>query len=1572
MEEEQYIPYQCSIISASRVLVLAPHPDDETFGIGGTLIQHSERGEQVKVVFLTNGAKGTTQERNKNSYVALRRQEAISACAVLGISDLEFWLFEDRALDGSSTALSKTIELLTRFQPELVYVPSPLEIHPDHRATAFYFEKSIKKYEFDFKIAFYEISQPILGINTLVDITPVLERKKEAMAAYQSQIQERPYDEICVSLNRFRGLTLPSSVTHAEGFFVCDAKSVKNGFLLKNLFQNFSEFYHFPNMNNILSNSLVQRTDSDLNQSDNKTQQDSPLFSVIVPTYNRPEMLKKAIQSILDQTFQDFEIIVVNDAGNDVTEIIQSFDEGSRLICLAHEQNRGVASARNTGLLNTRGKFIAYLDDDDFYYPDHLKYLAEVLNTEKYKVAYTNSHEVFQTWITDRYVITDKKIAFNSDFDKRELLVGNYIPTLSIAHDRAIVEETGFFDKSLEVHEDWDMWIRFSLKYEFYHINQVTAAYTTRMNRTSKRIKDRQAFLESAKQIHFRYAHLISDPKLLDKQRNAERLLQKKVEEERSAALLADYLRLHRYHFALPFVKEKKVLVIECEEGDGCLLLAETASSVLGISSDVSVVRHASSNYFNENLSFREMGGFLSGIREESYDVIVAFTDSIWAIGFEQLFSFVKQTLGEDGVFLLSFPDNHECAEYSELSINRIRIESILKEKFCTVCRVGQAFFPASNIFPLNTLPNSSQEILSENYIEDELVPIHYGRKTPEVFLFIASNQKEMQTEIANSYYIDIANKWLNNQNKYLSRLKVDLNYNRIDTENALRQKNDHIENLEKCLQVQAEAIRDKDTYIREALPAKDRHIENLTREIQALNGSISDKNNHIKNQEGIINNQEGIITNHQNLKSIVQDKDNHIDNILKIIEEKEKTVENLRHSICKIKKDHKEELNAQDQLVKNQNQQIFDKDIHIFNRENELDLIKNSVVWRSAEFLRNLIYNKVLGVFPVLRKAVLTFRFEGRKAFLKKTKVYLQNKRLFPISDEEKNEYEKWIDENILTRNKIIDMRGNIEEFHYKPKISLIMPVYNVDPKWLKKAIQSVLNQIYSNWELCIADDASTRKQLRKILEKYSSKDKRIKIKFLPKNQGISGASNEALSLATGEFIGLLDNDDELSVDALYKCVRLLNKHSEADLIYSDEDKLEMDGRRTDPYFKPDFSLDLLLSMNYICHFCLIRTSIIKEIKGFRLGYEGSQDHDLLLRVIEKTIPERIFHIPEILYHWRKIPGSAAMVVDAKQYAFVAAKKAIKDYLKRNGIEGDVFDGLFTGSYRVRRKIIDCAKVSIVIPFKDQAGLLKNCVTSIWEKTLYPNYELVLVNNRSQEKETIELLNELKTHENVKLLEYDKPFNFSAINNYAVNQIDGEYVLLLNNDVEIISREWLSSMVEHIQREEVGCVGAKLLFPNNIIQHAGVIMGIGVASHAFSGLPADFNGYAGFINTIRNYCAVTGACLLTRKKTYEELGGLDEEGFSVAYNDVDYCLKALHAGYKIVYTPYAVLYHHESASRGNDNDPNIDINDPDQFYRIMAEREYMVEKWEKYIQNDPYYNPNLTRGRNDFSIRLD
>ena len=542
-------------------------------------------------------------------------------------------------------------------------------------------------------------------------------------------------------------------------------------------------------------------------------------------------------------------------------------------------------------------------------------------------------------------------------------------------------------------------------------------------------------------------------------------------------------------------------------------------------------------------------------------------------------------------------------------------------------------------------------------------------------------------------------------------------------------------------------------------------------------------------------------------------------------------------------------------------------------------------------------------------------------------------------------------------------EIKKEIVEFPKKPLISLIMPVYNVDPKWLDLAIKSIENQWYENWELCIADDKSTKLETIKYLK--SIKNPKIKIKFLEKNLNISGASNEALTLASGEYISLMDNDDEITSDALYEVVKVIN-NTDAEFIYSDEDKLEMDGSFSEPHFKPDFAPDMFLSQNYISHLSVIKKELIYNVNGFTLGLEGAQDYDLYLKVFEYT--NKIFHIQKVLYHWRKIPGSTAAEFSDKSYAQDAGIQALENAMNRRKINSKVENGKYHGTYRVKYNILINSLISIIIPFKDKPELLTMCIESILNKSTYKNFEIIGISNNSNEQATFNEMQRLEKLDNrIRFYEYNVPFNYSDINNYAVNNYaKGEHIILLNNDIEIITPEWIENMLEHSQRDEVGCVGAKLYYPNDTIQHAGVIIGIGgIAGHSHKYFERRMAGYFSRLELIQNLSAVTAACLMVKTKIFKELNGLNEKNLKIAFNDVDFCLRVKENGYRNIFNPYCEAYHHESISRGHEDSL-------EKVERFNSEVDYMKERHNDILlKGDPYYNVNLTLYREDFGLRL-
>ncbi len=531
-------------------------------------------------------------------------------------------------------------------------------------------------------------------------------------------------------------------------------------------------------------------------------------------------------------------------------------------------------------------------------------------------------------------------------------------------------------------------------------------------------------------------------------------------------------------------------------------------------------------------------------------------------------------------------------------------------------------------------------------------------------------------------------------------------------------------------------------------------------------------------------------------------------------------------------------------------------------------------------------------------------------------------------------------------------------------PLISILMPVYDPPLRFLEAAIDSVQSQFYRRWELCIADDASRNPGVRQLLAARAAADPRVKVVFREKNGHIAAASNSALELVGGSYVALLDHDDVLAPTALYWVAEAIRETPDAAIVYSDEDHVDPDGVRSTPHFKCEFNYDLFLAQNMVSHLGVYRTALVREVGGFRVGYEGSQDYDLSLRIVERATPEQIVHLPRVLYHWRTLPGSTACGAGEKPYAFEAAKRAIEDHLRRRGVAADVVDAPeCPGMQRIRYRLPEqLPRVLIVIPTRDRLDLLRACVESIATKSTYPSYRICVVDNGSVEPATLEYLARLREAGHL-VLRDDAPFNYSRLNNNAVREHgrDFELVCLLNNDTEVVSPGWLEELVSHAIQPGVGCVGARLWYPDGTIQHAGVVMGIlSCAGHVHRFARRGNPGYMGRATLQQSFSAVTGACLLVSRNVYEAVGGLDES-LQIAFNDVDFCLKVRAAGHRNVWTPYAELVHHESVSRGDEDTL-------EKMERAQREAGKIRERWRELVENDPCYSPHLTLSAEDFS----
>lgn len=561
---------------------------------------------------------------------------------------------------------------------------------------------------------------------------------------------------------------------------------------------------------------------------------------------------------------------------------------------------------------------------------------------------------------------------------------------------------------------------------------------------------------------------------------------------------------------------------------------------------------------------------------------------------------------------------------------------------------------------------------------------------------------------------------------------------------------------------------------------------------------------------------------------------------------------------------------------------------------------------------------------------------------------------------------YAWWIQCRELAYTRSLDARAaqSVAQLPAELLFSILVPIYDTDPTLLRACLDAIVGQSYPHWEACLVDDASTHPEVREVLLEYTERDPRFRAHFRKRNGHISRTSQDALEMAKAEFVVLVDHDDELAPHALLLVAEALRDHPDALLLYSDEDKLDASGNRCEPHFKPDFDPDRLLGHNYIAHLLVARRSEVIERGGFRAGFEGSQDHDLVLRLVAGQPADRIVHVPEVLYHWRKHPGSTAAELASKPYALEAGRHAVAAFLGHQRLDARVDIDTQGQCLHVRWPLPpNPPRVSIIVPTRDGLPHVSKCIRSLLDNTDYPDFEIIVVDNGSRDEQTLRYLEHAAEDERVVVLRYDQPFNFSAINNFAAERVTGRVLAFVNDDVYAVEPGWLREMVSHALRPGVGCVGAKLLYPDGRIQHGGVVLGIGgIAGHAFKYSSGAGNGYYSKLRMAHTVSAVTGACLVIERHKFEQVGRFDE-ALTVALNDVDLCLRVRAGGYRNVLTPYAVLVHEESASRGSDETEAT-------RERFAAERRILRERWGRQLTHDPYYSPHLSLEYEDFSLR--
>ncbi len=618
-------------------------------------------------------------------------------------------------------------------------------------------------------------------------------------------------------------------------------------------------------------------------------------------------------------------------------------------------------------------------------------------------------------------------------------------------------------------------------------------------------------------------------------------------------------------------------------------------------------------------------------------------------------------------------------------------------------------------------------------------------------------------------------------------------------------------------------------------------------------------------------------------------------------------------------------------------------------HRDKRFDKVRGTWYWKASKPLRVVVH-----FFLRIRNAYI--HYGGLKGMYRRWK-------------QKRGEAVKRVD--FGTRSFPDEARRRTEEetvFPRELKISILVPLYNTPERFLREMIDSVRNQTYKNWELCLADGSDgANGKVGEICAQYQKEDNRISYQKIEKNLGISGNTNVCFSMATGDFIGLFDHDDVLHPSLLYECMKVICEKG-ADYVYTDEATF------TSPnlddlivlHFKPDYSPDNLRANNYICHFSVFDAALLEKTGMFRPEYDGSQDHDMILRLTE--VAERVCHIPKILYYWRSHPASVAADINAKTYAIDAAKRAVHDHMRDYyGIEVEVESTrAFPTIFQVKYPIKGTPLISILIPNKDHVSDLKRCIGSILKKSTWDNYEILVIENNSQESDIFAYYEELKQNSRIRVVTYEGEFNYSKINNYGATFAGGDYLLFLNNDTEVITPDWMEQMLMYGQRRDVGAVGAKLYYGDGTIQHAGVVIGLGAhrsAGHTHYKMPKEHLGYMGRLCYAQDMTAVTAACLLVKRRIYDEVGGLDET-FTISLNDVDFCLKIREKGYLNIFTPFAELYHYESKTRG--------MEEGEKLRRYESECAHFRERWKAELDaGDPYYNPNFSLDYSDFTLRF-
>lgn len=1537
--EQQLMPYQAvSSLGQGPALILAPHPDDEVFGCCGAVLAHLSRGDKVQVILITNGAQ--TDQPAAKQIAQTRLAESRAAAKLLGYPAPDCWQLADRSLQYGEALIAKIIAAIVEHKAAIVYAPSLQEMHPDHRAVAMSAIEAVRRVGGDILLAQYEVGVAMRP-NRLLDISAAATQKQAAMQLFVSQLALQRYDQHVAALNRFRTYTLPAQVSAAEAYFLTYAHE-----LVANPLVAYASEYQ---RQRALDLPVIPA--------------DLPLVSIMIRSSDRAT-LQDALDSVAIQTYPHIELVLVNVTGRRHSPLPAECGRFP-LRVISAERKLPRAEAANAALDAAGGAWLMFLDDDDWLEPNHVSKLVAAINHGK--AAPVAVYSGVRCVGPDKQALPD---VLDQAFDADRLWVANYLAIHGVLFARQLITAGCRFDTRFALFEDWDFWLQASRVGPFTHVPGISAAY--RMGAGGSGVHESAAISASRSALLAKWVPVLGDAlinilaKALSDYEADLRQLREELAGARQHGANLDRLRQQLAQAALE--KDADIAALQREiaqivsEKDGHIA---TLQGMHGVAeTHITTLRdELTSNIAQRDQHIAHLQSALDTIVVEKEAHICNLQDQISQL---QHSVAIAAAQAEQQTQLLGERQQRVNEQLATIHHQNLRLGEH-EQKSAGLAQAVQAQEAA-----IGELQATLQRTIAEKDGHIANLQVSLQNVVVEKDGHIANLQADMAAALSAATAA---------HEQHIAALRL-----------TIGEKDDHIHSLQASLA--------------EAIALRDGHIRNLQADASRLSGLMAQQDRLLGERQQRMDEQLATI-HHQNVRLAenahgqaqqAQTLQQLQVELIAMAAERAKLADE-REALLQQKVALEQDLAATHAAVAHLShekirldQQYADAVVHvrnldhiIINHRHQHEQLIGSRSWkitrplrwatkqgrrvRTALALAPRAASRLGGWLPLLMKVWHVWRDQGLDGVRAKARALTQGPgdlTLPPAESAPLTEYERWlVDYDTLDDAKRARVLAEINAWQDPPKISIVMPVYETPEIWLRRALDSVIGQLYPNWELCICDDASPSPRVKAILNEYVKRDPRIKVAYRKKNGHISAASNSALQLASGDFIALLDHDDELVPHALFAVVRAILARPDGDLFYSDEDKIDIHGRRFDPYFKPDWNPDLFLSYNVFSHFGVYRASLVRALRGFREGLEGSQDYDLALRAVATVGHEKVVHIPHVLYHWRVIPGSTAASHGEKPYALIAAIKAVGEYLEGQGVRASVDESApGSGALRVRYTLPDQPPmVTIIIPTRDGYELLSQCIDSVFAKTTYPNFEILVVDNGSRDPRVLAYLDDLKAKGHLRVLRDDSPFNYSALNNKAARDARGELLCLMNNDIEVISPDWLDEMVGHALRRDIGVVGCRLWYPDDTLQHAGVILGIGgVAGHAHHKLTRAQGGYFSRAQLIQNYSAVTAACFVVRKSVFWEVDGLNEKDLSVAFNDVEFCIKVRDAGYRNLWTPFAELYHHESATRGFEDTPEKQA-------RFAKEVGFMLHRYGDSLKFDPAYNPNLALERQDYTL---